>query len=428
MNQKVISILVIVVILISGCGRRAQKDYIEFWCASNSFEIEFSKEIVEIWNSDSTHRQVRLQPVPEGQSSEEVMLAAIVGKTTPDIYSNVWPGVVEQYREAGVIYNFNQFSDFTEFLSNRLPENLNKQFISSDGQFYQFPWKGNPLLLAYNVRILKDNLDCSPPKTHDDLNEIGEKLLQWNEENDSPPLWLMDPNISPIWWQRLFDFYPFYVSATQGNTYISEAREVLLDSKDSRIVFDLFRRNYNNGLLPISMFKEDIFLMERLVFHLTGPWSIAQYQKFSQPGFRWDYTSIPVPSEGMLPYTYGDAKNIVIFSDTEYPEECWEFVKFLCSKKNDLLFMEITQQLPLRKHLLSDVTFTDFFEQNPQMVIFAEHIPYIVGLDRSLYLQEIFDMISKAWDAIVIYRAKELEQGLVDLNTQVQLQINRELK
>jgi multiple sugar transport system substrate-binding protein len=98
----------------------------------------------------------------------------------------------------------------------------------------------------------------------------------------------------------------------------------------------------------------------------------------------------------------------------------------MTSKEADLKFMEITQQLPLRKHLLSDPIYSEFFINNPELIIFAEHIPYIIGLDQSLYLQEIFDMISKSWDAIVIYRAKDLEQGLNDLNSQVQNQVDRE--
>ncbi|MEE9166303.1 MAG: hypothetical protein V3U24_02410 [Candidatus Neomarinimicrobiota bacterium] len=82
--------------------------------------------------------------------------------------------------------------------------------------------------------------------------------------------------------------------------------------------------------------------------------------------------------------------------------------------------------MPLRKNLLSDTLFVDFFAHNSWMKIFAEHIPYIVGLDQSLYLQEIFDRISKAWHAIVIYRVKNVEEGLSDLNRHIQLQVNRE--
>ncbi|NOZ74788.1 MAG: extracellular solute-binding protein [FCB group bacterium] len=411
---------------IFGCGTQKQPDYIEYWCASNTFEVEFARKIVDMWNADSSHRRVRLQPVPEGQSSEEVMLAAIVGKTTPDIYSNAWPGIIEQYRNADILVNFDQFNDFAEVLRGRVPEKLFHQFISPDGKYYQFPWKGNPLMMAYNQDLLVDWLGCDLPETYNDFFIISEKLKEKLQLTDRPSVWILDPNIMPIWWQRFFDFYPFYVAATQGRTFIDRNKEVQLDSPEGRLVFDFFRRGYESGLMPISIFKEDIFLQNRLLFHITGPWSIAHYERFASDNFRWGYTPIPVPKPGMIPYTYGDAKNIIIFKSSRFREDCWEFIKFMTSRKNDLIFLETTQQLPLRKDILRDKEFADFFNQHPQMRIFAEQIPNIVGVDQSLYMQEIFDMISKSWDALVVYGVEDIERGLLKLDRQVQVQVDRE--
>ncbi|MEE9166304.1 MAG: extracellular solute-binding protein [Candidatus Neomarinimicrobiota bacterium] len=335
--------LLLTLLLLVGCSRDRGGDDIEYWCASNIFEVEFARQVVNLWNADTSHRTVRLQPVPEGQSSEEVILAAVVGKTTPDIYSNMWPGAVEQYREAGVILPFNSFPDFSDYVDERLPESLIKQFISSDGRFYQFPWKGNPLLMAYNKELLNDFLECDLPRTYEDFYQIGEKLSQRLADTGVKQIWMLDPNITPLWWQRYFDFYTFYVSASQGRTFISPEKEVFLNSSAGQRVFEFFREGYRKDLMPISLFKEDIFLMGRLIFHITGPWSNSHYERFAPEGFEWGYTPIPVPEEGMLPYTYGDTKNIVIFSDTQYPDDCWEFIKFMTSKQNDYLFMQVTQ-------------------------------------------------------------------------------------
>ena len=73
-----------------------------FWSSNNNGEIEFSKHFVEQWNSNET-TPIKFQPIPEGQSSEEVILASVVGKTTPDIYANMWQGSVEMYANAGVL-------------------------------------------------------------------------------------------------------------------------------------------------------------------------------------------------------------------------------------------------------------------------------------------------------------------------------------
>ena len=51
--------------------------------------------------SENTANKVFFQHIPEGQSSEEILLAAVVAGTTPDIYSNIWQGLVDFYSQSG---------------------------------------------------------------------------------------------------------------------------------------------------------------------------------------------------------------------------------------------------------------------------------------------------------------------------------------
>ncbi|MEZ4763361.1 MAG: hypothetical protein R3C26_09240 [Calditrichia bacterium] len=91
-----------IVLLLSACGSRQRNDSeIIYWSSNNTYEIKFADEVVQRWNAGNAGHPVHNQPVPEGQSSEEVILAAVVGKTTPDIYSNMWQGDVEAYAQAG---------------------------------------------------------------------------------------------------------------------------------------------------------------------------------------------------------------------------------------------------------------------------------------------------------------------------------------
>ena len=73
-------------------------------------------------NGISTHpaNTIHLQPIPEGQSSEEVILAAVVGKTTPDIYANMWQGNVEMFARAGVLIPLDTLQGFLEFIHDAL--------------------------------------------------------------------------------------------------------------------------------------------------------------------------------------------------------------------------------------------------------------------------------------------------------------------
>ncbi len=410
-----------------GCGTQSHGPAIEYWCAANPFEVAFADSIAARWNADPQHRPVVVKPIPEGRSSEEVILAALVGHTEPDIYSNVWPGVIEAYRDAGVLFPLDSFPDFEPYISERLPTGVPARYRSPDGHWYQMPWKVNPVLLAYNVGLLKDTLGMQPPRTYSDFCRIGEALRRWRKRNPGPDIWLMDPNISPIWWQRFFDFKAFYSAASEGGNFIDERKRSRLTGQPAQEVFQFFREGYSRGWFPISTFQGDLFLQGRLVFHATGPWSAAYYTKYAPLGFQWDYAPLPVPDSSVMQgWTYGDPKNIVIFRRTPFPRDCWDFVKFMTSPTADSLFLTITRQLPLRRNLLTRPRFTSFFQNHPRLRPFAHTVPFTTSTAQSVNLQEIYDRLAKTWDEVVVYRVKPVAEGLIELDEQVQLLLERE--
>ncbi len=86
-------IFAILIFLASSCRNTSVKNKeLLFWCSNNNGEIKFATKLTSEWNTAHPANSIHLQPIPEGQSSEEVILAAVVGKTTPDIYGNMWQG------------------------------------------------------------------------------------------------------------------------------------------------------------------------------------------------------------------------------------------------------------------------------------------------------------------------------------------------
>jgi multiple sugar transport system substrate-binding protein len=418
--------MALLVVLLVSCQQTRDEDHLTYWCATNTFEIEFARQIVAEWNQDTTHLPVHFQPVPSGQSTEEVILAAIVGKTTPDIYSNIWPGVIEQYREAGAILSFSQFQDFDSVLTARFPAELIKGFRSPDSQFYQFPWKGNPLMMFYNKGLLVEAGVEKIPTTFEEFKAIAPQVVVDLDGDNHPDRWLMDPHILPEWWQRFFDFYTFSIAGTQGKTLITEGK-ANLDRPETYQVMNFFRWNFSHGYFPRSIFQEDIFLKGQLAFHVTGPWMVSYVEKYKQPDFEYGITPLLLPEgvEGPV-YTYGDPKSIVIFSTTQHPRDAWEFVKFMTNRVNDLQLLKVTSQLPLRKELTVDPLYRDYFAEHPHGRLFAEQIPYIVGTDHTIYLQEIFDIISQEFDAACIHQAKTVDAAIISMQERVQHLLDRE--
>jgi multiple sugar transport system substrate-binding protein len=350
-----------------------------------------------------------------------------VGRTTPDIYTNIWPGVIEQYRGAGAVIRLSDFADFDSVYSSRVPESLQEGFRSPDGQVYQMPWKANPLMLFYNKGLLEEAGVKKLPETYAEFFALAPKLVIDFNGDGHYDQWLLDPNILPEWWQRFFDFYTFFIAATGGNTMLRDGK-VNLDRPETLEVLSFFSEAYKKGYFPRSIFQEDIFVANKLAFHVSGPWLLPHLRRFRPNDYQnFGVTTIPRPRADDSPvHTYGDPKNVVIFSTARRPEVAWEFVKFMTSRANDLKLLETTDQLPLREGLLTDPLFRAYFDAHPDMRIFADQIPYIVGTDHSIYLQEIFDIISQEFDAGSIHNAKTPEEALAGMQSRISALVERE--
>src|SRR5574341_2571744 len=343
----------------SGCSGEKAYSHPEllYWSANNPYEQEVARAVVKEWNEKHPEMRVHHQPIPEGQSSEEVILAAIAGRTTPDIYSNAWPGDVEFYVRAKALIALDQFADCDSVLNSRCAADVVAQARSRDGKLYQMPWKTNPIMMIYNKKLFQQAGFHSAPATYSEYFAVAQNLRQ------NLSCWMGISDIRMLWWQRFFDFYPLYLAASGGKTLVS-GDSVLFENASAVAAMNFLQTLYHEGYFPKQKMTttSDFFLLGRAATRFTGPWEITHAEKFKPEGFEYDFAPMPVPDGHNGPvYTYGDLKNIVIFSTCQQPKAAWEFVKFMVSRRNDLRLLEIASQLPLRKSMLNESLFADYF-------------------------------------------------------------------
>ena len=144
--------------------------------------------------------------MPEGQSSEEVLLAAVVGKTTPDIYANMWQGDVEDFARSGVLVRLDTLDGFLAFLYQRCDSQVVREITSGDGYIYQVPWKVNPIMMMYNPAMFRDAGIEEVPGHYSSYLEAGAKIKTHAETANLGNQWLGISEVNPIWWQRFFNF------------------------------------------------------------------------------------------------------------------------------------------------------------------------------------------------------------------------------
>src|SRR6476620_727745 len=151
-------------LLLSFRNNTVQHADLLFWCSNNNQEIKLCSAITGNWNAKHAATPVHMQPIPEGQSSEEVILAAVVGKSTPDIYANMWQGNVEMYARAKALIPLDTLNGFLDFIYARCDSAVVKEITSTDGHIYQVPWKVNPIMTIYNKNFFASNGITELPK------------------------------------------------------------------------------------------------------------------------------------------------------------------------------------------------------------------------------------------------------------------------
>jgi multiple sugar transport system substrate-binding protein len=319
------------------------------------------------------------------------------------VCSNIHPGALYDYTRAHGLVALDRLPGFDSIASLRAVPDLLETFRSPDGHYYQLPWKTNPILMFYNKRLLSEAGVLSVPRTYGEYLAAGKKVSRDHDGDGQIDTWMGERDIRPIWWQRLFDFYPFYVAASGGQTLFRNGA-VSLDERAASDVFEFFRACYDLLLFPRTFFQGgDPFLLEKKATHFSGPWEVATIKKFA-PAMEYGVAPLPVPDTGAgTAYTYGDFKCIAIFSTTRFPAEAWEFVRFLLRAEHDLMLASLCDQIPVRTDLLTNPIFAEYFNRNPVMVEFARQARRVRSMDAAPDMKEILDGLSQVYEACAVY-------------------------
>ena len=412
-----VSLLCISFLFLVACRQREQESTsLVFWSSTNPQEINFTRKYIDLWNKDASNKPIVFQPVPEGQSSEEVVLAAVVGMTTPDIYANMWQGDVEDFAQSGVLIAMDTLDGFLEFLQARCDSSVIKEITSQDGHIYQIPWKVNPIMMMYNPKMFQDNGISEIPDEYEDYLEAGRKLKEKN-------LMLGISETGAIWWQRFFNFLPLYYAASGGMPLVENGKAVF-NSEHGIGVFAFLQKLYSNGYFPREQLKgqSDPFLASRLAITFTGPWTIEYNDQFKPEGFEFEFTPVPLPDTISAPiYSYGDPKNIVIFNTCRDPQSAWRFLKTILTAEADFDFMQMSGQMPRRNDLDTNPLFLSYLESHPKLVPFAKQAKYVRGIDSQTHMKEVLDLISAEYEACVVYGKKDPREAIEDAAKAVEL-------
>ncbi|MGH3332617.1 MAG: extracellular solute-binding protein [Nocardioidaceae bacterium] len=380
------------------------KGPIDVWLSNNPEEIAWGKAMVKEWNAENPDQKVTAQEIPAGKTSEEVIGAAITAGNAPCLVFNTSPAAVPQFQKQGGLVALDSFDGAADYIESRSGD-VAEQYKSPDGQYYQIPWKSNPVMIFYNKDIMKQagvDPENPPLSTYDEFLETSHKVVDSGAADAA--IW---PAPTSEFFQSWFDFYPLF-AAESGGQQLVEDSEATFDSDAGKSVADFWSTMYSEGLSPKEAYNGDAFGEGKSAMSIVGPWAIAVY------GDAVNWGAAPVPtSSGTSPeetYTFSDAKNIGLYSACENQGTAWEVLKFATSEEQDGKLLETTGQMPLREDLQS--TYPDYFEENPEYETFADQASRTVEVPNVPNSIEIWQTFRDEYSSAVIFGKTTADDAL----------------
>jgi len=379
---------------------------IDVWLSNNEQEVEWGKAVVEAWNAEHPDEKVTAQEIPAGSSSEEAITAAITAGTAPCLVYNVAPAAVSGWVKQGGLVDLSTIDGGSDYITERGGD---VESYSTDGSYYQLPWKSNPVMVMYNKALFTAaGIDAENPQmnTYDAFLEGAQKIVDSGVQS---AIW---PAPTSEFYQPWFDYYPLYLAETDG-TMLVEDGKATIDSDAGRTVAEFWATIYKDKLAPNEAATDDAMSAGTTAMQLAGPWAIPSYAETVDVGF------MPVPtSDGREnPVTFADSKSVSMFTACENQGTAWEFLKFSTSVESDGEFLEATGQMPMRTDLTR--TFADYFEANPNYVAFAEQAEATADVPSIPNSVEAWQAFRDAYSPAVIFGKDSIDDFLKNASSKI---------
>ena len=382
---------------------------IKIWYSNNEQEIAWGKQVVDAWNTAHPTEQVTAEQIPTGKSSEDVIGAAITAGTEPCLIYNTSPAAVPGFQKQGGLIDLSSFPDGTSYIETRTGA-LAKQYASTDGHYYQMPWKSNPVMIFYNKDLLtKAGVDPTKPPlaTYDEFLATAKKIV----DSGAAP-YAIYPAPSSEFYQSGFDFYPLFAAASGGKQLVADGKSQF-NTPEGLAVANFWQQIYAQKLAGNETYTGDAFADGKAAMAIVGPWAIAVYKD----KVNWGVAPVPTAT-GMKAdqiHTFSDAKNVGMYASCTNQGTAWDFLKFSTSQEQDGQLLTLTGQMPLRTDV--PATYADYFAKNPDYKLFAEQAARTVEVPNTANSVEIWQTFRDAWTSAVIFGKSGVQQAMTDAAT-----------
>lgn len=306
---------------------------IEIWMGRSRQYVNALQKLIDQEGgfTDKTGIKAKVVLLPD----EGKIILSNAANRTPDVACSVSTWIPNEYGMRGAIYDLRQFPDYAQNI-DQFNENQLIPLIY-DNQLFGLPETENFYVLYYRTDIL-ESLSLEVPNTWDDVVDMLPILDRKGMEFYIP----LSSNSS----SKSYDATAPFIWQNDGQIYDVENLKSGIDDENTvkalQFMTDLYREyslpyqvsNFFNefryGNMPIGIADYGTYLqLLNAAPEIRGLWGISVVPGIERDGER---------GETVYRYMSGGQQASMIFKDSEYKAESWEFLKWWASEETQLSF------------------------------------------------------------------------------------------
>lgn len=377
MKSRLIKVVIILLVIFFSVltipHRKNNTDELVFWTLQMNDFAPYMNNVIGEFEKQNPEIKIKWIDVPFSEG-EKRTLASVLSDNPPDLI-NLNPDFTALLAQRGALYEIPEEST-TQF---------NKSIINSlkyNGKLYSLPWYATSAITIYNKELLNGQ---KIPSTYDEMAEIAPKLKAY----------AMLPNITENdTMLRILNKY----GVTAEN----------LNSPQSVEVFELFKKLYENDLIPKETITQthrealEKYMAEQIVFFQAGA-NFLNMIKENAPS-TYEKTDVAPQFTGKLSQNDFSLMNFVIPLRAKHKGEALKFALFLTNYENQLELAKLTNVLAVNQKTLDDDYYKNYNDlMSKARVISAKQLNKIEPVLRTMRNQkEINNTVNTAVQQILL--------------------------
>ena len=364
-----------------------------------------ARELLDEFHAE--HPNIRVFYTPDPDELQGTMIDLMVAGTAPDVFQGCCTYFPSWAQQGHTL-------DLAPLIARDLDDTVISEWSvaqyqglrTESGHQFAVPKYQGALGLYYN-KDLFDELDMSYPDgtwTHDDYLTAMRQLTRDTDADGAIDQWGSMLDVS---WDRI----QIHVNAWGGH-YVDPANSAncVMDEKPAMEALEWLRaRMWDDGVMATfpdvkGLSTRDAFIQGKVAMVEDGSWALKDI--LTRAGFRVGVAPFPIGPARRA--TLATTDGFGIYAGTQHPEEAWELVKFLISKRYGLAMAEANFLQPARTSLVDDwarIVKEQFPEKAADIDVAAFADGHIQGYS---VIAEVFPdmttaaaLASEAWDRIL---------------------------